>query len=273
MTLTGSFRSIYPAMPIADVGNLRFLQGLATNQNAEFAGLKSNYFQLGFDLRIQPIVNGQSQISSYWGLQLGGLRGDPSQVNPENYGALEDTCVLIAPHNTARPFNNPTEFASLGVRTAPYQTGPFIRCFDSNGATKATIDVSGRLFVPGITLAGSARLDQFVALAPVAGNSVGFDGEGNLTTVAPSVGGGGGTNLPAPYQLTITALNTLAALNIAPTAIGKIILYVNGKAEFSTGNTPSFSVSGTAVSWNAENAGYNLDPTLTPADEVYAMVW
>ena len=71
-------------------------------------------------------------------------------------------------------------------------------------------------------------------------------------------------------KVTVTALNTLAALSFAPTATTNIILHVNGKSEnaFGGGNA-AFSVSGTAVTWSAANAGYALQTTM----DVIAQYW
>lgn len=80
-----------------------------------------------------------------------------------------------------------------------------------------------------------------------------------------------GTTLGVPVQLTVSMLNTLPNLPSAPSAANRVILYVNGKTEFSTGSAPAFSHSGVSLTWNAANAGYSIDPARSP--EVYALVW
>lgn len=86
----------------------------------------------------------------------------------------------------------------------------------------------------------------------------------------PLVVAGGGTTLGTPVQLNVTASNTVSDLPTAPTAANRVFLYVNGKAEFATGASPSFSHAGVAITWNAANAQYSLNPSV---HEVYALVW
>jgi hypothetical protein len=63
-------------------------------------------------------------------------------------------------------------------------------------------------------------------------------------------------------KLTITALNTLSALAQAPSSPTNILLFINGKVENPFGGGSAvFSVSGTAITWSAANAGYNLQTT------------
>ncbi len=69
-----------------------------------------------------------------------------------------------------------------------------------------------------------------------------------------------------PDALTVTAANTLSALS--KTYAGPwAILIVNGVQYTNFGSTPPFSVSGTAVTWSAANAGFPLATT----DEVKAI--
>lgn len=71
-------------------------------------------------------------------------------------------------------------------------------------------------------------------------------------------------------KLTVTALNTLSALTIAPTSGTTIQLIVNGKNENPFGGgSAAFSVSGTAVTWSATNAKYALQTTF----DVIAFYW
>lgn len=65
--------------------------------------------------------------------------------------------------------------------------------------------------------------------------------------------------------LTVTALNTLSALTNTP--LGAVTLLVNGLAEVSVGSPTPFTVSGTAITWNATNATYSLETT----DQVIAI--
>lgn len=65
--------------------------------------------------------------------------------------------------------------------------------------------------------------------------------------------------------LTVTAVNTVSALSRAQNG-GVFLLYVNGVAYRSIGGSPPVSVSGTAVTWSASNAGF----ALATSDEVTA---
>ncbi len=60
--------------------------------------------------------------------------------------------------------------------------------------------------------------------------------------------------------VSITALNTLAALSVAAVA-GSAFLYINGKEEDTLGGSPATTFSGTSVTWSAANAGYSITTT------------
>lgn len=71
-------------------------------------------------------------------------------------------------------------------------------------------------------------------------------------------------------KLTVTALNAVSALTIAPSSATSIRLEVNGKTENPFGGaSAAFSVSGTAVTWSAVNAQYPLRTTF----DVVAFYW
>ncbi len=76
----------------------------------------------------------------------------------------------------------------------------------------------------------------------------------------------GASSIPKTEKLTVTALNTVSSLSLAPNVPANVKLIVNGKTEFATGASPAFSTSSTAVTWSASNAGYPLETT----DSVYA---
>lgn len=73
--------------------------------------------------------------------------------------------------------------------------------------------------------------------------------------------GGAGDGTLYKEAITVTGLNTLASLTYLPISSTNPILFVNGKPEFAIGATPSFSTSGTTITWLPANAGYDLDPT------------
>jgi len=85
----------------------------------------------------------------------------------------------------------------------------------------------------------------------------------------PTASGGGGS-INKYEKLTVTALNTLSALTIAPTSGTTIQLIVNGKNENAFGGgSAAFGVSGTTITWSATNALYSLKTTF----DVAAFYW
>lgn len=64
-------------------------------------------------------------------------------------------------------------------------------------------------------------------------------------------------------KLNVTALNTISSLTYVPTVGTKVTLLVNGKSEFNTGATPSFTVSGNVITWSATNAEYPVKTTFS----------
>ena len=54
------------------------------------------------------------------------------------------------------------------------------------------------------------------------------------------------------------SLSTLANIPVSPT---KTILVVNGHEEYYLGASPSFTISGATITWNASNAGYSVETT------------
>jgi hypothetical protein len=136
-----------------------------TKQYGKFTGLKSNYYLLGADLGITPVVAGQSGISSYWGLQIGGLRGDllysptfapidpPSLTNKETVGSF---CVAIFPGNTNFTEAYPTSFNSLAVYQSSWQTGGnFIACKNNSNVNIFNVDLNGNIFINNTKVLGS----------------------------------------------------------------------------------------------------------------------
>ncbi len=73
---------------------------------------------------------------------------------------------------------------------------------------------------------------------------------------------------PFDEILTPTGTNTLPALTNTPTATTPRFLLVNGKIENDLSGG-AFSVSGVSVTWNATNAGYDIETT----DSVVAFYW
>jgi hypothetical protein len=136
-----------------------------TQRYGKFTGLKSNYYLLGADLGITPVTAGQSGISSYWGLQLGGLRGDllyttafvpidpPALTNKETVGNF---CVAVFPGNTNLANSYPTTFNTLAIYRATWQIGGnFLACKNASNTTIFNIDLSGNIVINGNKILGS----------------------------------------------------------------------------------------------------------------------
>jgi hypothetical protein len=168
--------------------------------------------------------------------------------------------IRITGNNTTLGFYNTTN-SSFYLKVNPNRTVEFFGDVSTNGNRLARVNelptISQR-WVEIDSLFGAASAGQAIRK-----NAAGTA----LEYFTPSTGGG--TALAAPIQLTVTATNTLSALPVAPTATGKIMLHVEGVTEFAVGTNPSYTVSGTTVTWNATNAGYNL----TTGMKVYALVW
>lgn len=71
--------------------------------------------------------------------------------------------------------------------------------------------------------------------------------------------GGGGDIFQE--QVTVTALNTLAALTKTPVASTAVVLLVNGIAYSPTGGSAPFTVSGKTITWSPANATFDIETT------------
>lgn len=74
----------------------------------------------------------------------------------------------------------------------------------------------------------------------------------------------GQNSTPILELVTVTGTNLLSTLSNVP--ISTTILTVNGIDEFPVGGSPSFSMAGAVITWNAVNAGYSIEI----GDVVYA---
>lgn len=66
---------------------------------------------------------------------------------------------------------------------------------------------------------------------------------------------------PIAAALTVSGVNTLSALALAPKAGTEVKITVNGQVLSSLSASPAFTVAGTAITWSATNAGYSLATT------------
>ena len=91
------------------------------------------------------MAGGQSVVSSWWGLQLSGLRQSSVDYTPSNVGAVNVAHVII-------PL---TQASATGVivRGAASQTANLQEWQDSTGTVLASVGSSGALTVPSATIA------------------------------------------------------------------------------------------------------------------------
>lgn len=71
--------------------------------------------------------------------------------------------------------------------------------------------------------------------------------------------GGGTSGTPYIEVVNVSGSNTLANLTYLPVNSSAVTLYINTKPELTLTGTPSFTMSGTGITWNPSNAGYNID--------------
>lgn len=127
-------------------------------------------------------------------------------------------------------------------------------------------DFFGDIKVNGDRLAKINELPTVPGLATPSANGLMSSQD---KTKLDGLGAGGTATLPTPVQLSVTSLNTLSALPVAPSVAGNIRITIDGVAEYAVGTNPSYTVTGTTVNWSAANAGYNLVPGM----RVYAEIW
>ena len=71
--------------------------------------------------------------------------------------------------------------------------------------------------------------------------------------------------LPISEPVAVTGVNALAPLTQTPTPLANsVTLAVNGRAFFSVGSPPDFSVSGNAITW------LSSEYSVSPGDDVVA---
>lgn len=106
--------------------------------------LSSTKYLLGLDLSLLPIANGQSALTSWWGLQLIGNRQASVDYTPTNYGNPDDYGVLIP--------NQQASKIALMIRGATGQSGNLTQWETSTGVALAAMTASGNFAIgTGIT--------------------------------------------------------------------------------------------------------------------------
>ena len=126
----------------------------ASTGNNSFAGtLQSAAYLLGSgpDLSLQPVVGGQSVITSWWGLQLVGNKQNSVTYTPSNIGTAGQYGVLIPSQQAGS--------VALLLQGASGQTSDLLQVQDNSGAVLAKIDALGNITAAGLTvLDGSVSL-------------------------------------------------------------------------------------------------------------------
>lgn len=111
-----------------------------TNQALTVSGgLSSSKYLLGLDLSLLPIANGQSALTSWWGLQLIGNKQSSVDYTPTNYGAADDYGVLI-------PNQQATKIA-LMIRGATGQSGNLTQWETSTGIALGAVTANGNFAI------------------------------------------------------------------------------------------------------------------------------
>jgi hypothetical protein len=129
-------------------------------RDVRFIGLTSDYYYLGSDFAIVQNVGGQSGAYSFWGLQLGGIRG--AEIYPFGTGAgrrvppvlnniqnPNSFCVGIRTQATNDLYGTlPSNFAILALYSTAWQTsGSYLDCRNTSNASIFRVDLNGNLFV------------------------------------------------------------------------------------------------------------------------------
>lgn len=133
--------------------------------------------------------------------------------------------------------------------------------FILNGTTYSFPFVLSGIVGPGTTTVG-----QLACWNNTTGTLLKECGDPTTITAGPGIqvsGSAGAYTVSLRIQtdkLSVTSTNTLSALS-ATYAGTFFLLIVNGQTLNTVGASPPFTVSGTAVTWSAANAGYNLETT------------
>jgi hypothetical protein len=118
------------------------LAGKAGLTGATFTGnISARKFLVGLDLSLIPVSNGQTAITSWWGLQLSGNRQSSVDYIPENIGGAGVAHVVV-------PLSKPASVGML-IRGAAGQTANLQEWQNSAGTVRARVDANGNLAAEG----------------------------------------------------------------------------------------------------------------------------
>jgi hypothetical protein len=152
---------------ISDAGKIPHLDdngklnnSFVNNTDLNPYGLRSHYYILDTDFVITPVAGGQSGAYSYWGMQLGGIRGNRIYQNGvgagvtippvlENIQNPDSFCVGIRTQPTNEFYGTlPNNFTVLALYSTNWQTsGSYLDCRNSSFDSIFKVDLEGNLFV------------------------------------------------------------------------------------------------------------------------------
>ena len=160
-------------------GNTVASSGAVTGASAAITNkLTSGQFVLGTgpDLSLEPIVGGQSAVTTWWGMQLCGNRQSSPDYTPVTYGTAGQFGVVIPSQQTG--------VTSVAVIRKASQTGDLQDWDNESLATLAKVDANGNFTAPSFTGTHS-------------GNGVGLTSlnASNISSgVVPATNGGAGAS-------------------------------------------------------------------------------
>lgn len=214
------------------------VQGTGTST---FSGkLQSASYLLGSgpDLSLEPVVGGQSAVTSWWGLQLVGNKQASVDYTPTNIGAAGAYGVLIPVQQAGS--------VGLLLHAASGQTGDLLQIQDNSGNVLDKIDASGNLTIGGvtntITLTGTAvTASSSLAINASTTNTItiGDVSTGNIELGGGSASGSGCTlnNSTGDFDCNGT-VSSDSSLSVGSTSTAGSIVFKDGTG---SGNTASIT--------------------------------
>lgn len=218
--------------------------------NNSFAGtLQSAAYLLGTgpDLSLQPVVGGQSVVTSWWGLQLVGNKQSSVSYTPSNIGTAGQYGVLIPAQQAGA--------VALLVQGASGQTGDLLQVQNSSGNVLTKIDASGNVtFAANIVSTGLYNTNTFTS------NSLIFGGA-DSTAIQSATGQALAVSSGTTGALTLDS-GTTGAINLGTGSNAKVVTVGNTTAgttitqKIGNGST-AFTIQGASNTFLAVNATSN----------------
>lgn len=218
--------------------------------NNSFAGtLQSAAYLLGTgpDMSLQPVVGGQSVVTSWWGLQLVGNKQSSVSYTPANIGTAGQYGVIIPAQQTGA--------VALLLRGANGQTGDLLQVQNYSGTTLAKIDASGNTTFSGdIVSTGLYNTNTFTSSSLVFGGAA-------ATSIQSATGQALSISSGTTGALTLDS-GTTGAVNLGTGSSAKAITVGNTTAGTTITNnvgtgSAAFVIQGTSNTFLAVNAAVN----------------